>query len=657
MGPLAHVPHCESERVSRPAECGARTITSSQCEVMSFSVTLELQLSDKPSIDVIQTRPSHVRRKAVIHPNMGVPVSADRTVLCDNTLSKVSQGEGNVSEFCAYESILRGRGDAVVRILSSLLPPSRRTGFSHTGIVPDDAAGRLVFLGISRLPRPYISALLHIYSPRFTIVGFQALEVKSRPNLFTPRQVNRSVLARTKLANECLWCEVQLTVMHSGGCRLFTIRSVQFRPKMTYMCVMYTIVYTVSYWVKGNAMRWRSGNTFRGGLGVSSVVRGTIVKLFAFLNRGGLYQFAQGEFSELRMCRDCCGVLLHAPKRTLVITSELVGQCGSFSIPSAAARARVEEKKKDPAMLVFACERAMICGTRALMFSLMRTSWSDQIRLLPDLPQAKWQTKNDYLTRQQLTSIRRQTGRGDVQQQGNQSPEAKYSVLLSNRAVTTSHACSVHFIQVPGSQESSPPHKKAGKFQLRTSHEVSRSAARTLHAAPVQSLARSSDGALNARGSVALIAPMSFSVSNTKKAPATIFPRAYALVSHTSTPWPTASRQLPISRGAKPAPDESALELAALMHVMVRVYKKKRERIMETAVSVCLLRHQLNGNGRGLGLNLPCAAVIKQSCNRRHLARSRTSYRLARPTPAALHYINVSTIAYPAGALLHGMEI
>ncbi|KAJ8888177.1 hypothetical protein PR048_007664 [Dryococelus australis] len=58
-------------------------------------------------------------------------------------------------------------------------------GFSHVGIVPDDAAGRWVFSGISRFPRLCIPALLP-HSPRFTLIGSQDLDVKSRPNLSTP---------------------------------------------------------------------------------------------------------------------------------------------------------------------------------------------------------------------------------------------------------------------------------------------------------------------------------------------------------------------------------------------------------------------------------------------------------------------------------------
>ncbi|KAJ8896124.1 hypothetical protein PR048_001466 [Dryococelus australis] len=59
--------------------------------------------------------------------------------------------------------------------------PSRRIGFnprpdhygfSHVGIVPDDAAGRRVFSGIFRFPCPYTFALLHSqFSPHFTLIG------------------------------------------------------------------------------------------------------------------------------------------------------------------------------------------------------------------------------------------------------------------------------------------------------------------------------------------------------------------------------------------------------------------------------------------------------------------------------------------------------
>ncbi|KAJ8867313.1 hypothetical protein PR048_031114 [Dryococelus australis] len=55
-------------------------------------------------------------------------------------------------------------------------------GFSHVGIVPDNAAGRRVFSVISRFPRPFHSGAAP-YSPQFAHVGSQDLDVKSRPSL------------------------------------------------------------------------------------------------------------------------------------------------------------------------------------------------------------------------------------------------------------------------------------------------------------------------------------------------------------------------------------------------------------------------------------------------------------------------------------------
>ncbi|KAJ8878866.1 hypothetical protein PR048_019455 [Dryococelus australis] len=75
--------------------------------------------------------------------------------------------------------------------LTTVRPPPRRTGLNpppghrgspRVGIVPDDAVGRRVFSGISRFPLLFIPALLHI---SIALIGFQDLDAKSRPNLFT----------------------------------------------------------------------------------------------------------------------------------------------------------------------------------------------------------------------------------------------------------------------------------------------------------------------------------------------------------------------------------------------------------------------------------------------------------------------------------------
>ncbi|KAJ8885779.1 hypothetical protein PR048_011979 [Dryococelus australis] len=61
--------------------------------------------------------------------------------------------------------------------------PGRVTGFSHVGVVLDDAVGRQVYSGISRFSRPLILALLHTHLN--LLIGSQDLDVKRRPNPFT----------------------------------------------------------------------------------------------------------------------------------------------------------------------------------------------------------------------------------------------------------------------------------------------------------------------------------------------------------------------------------------------------------------------------------------------------------------------------------------
>ncbi|KAJ8881451.1 hypothetical protein PR048_017932 [Dryococelus australis] len=84
---------------------------------------------------------------------------------------------------------IRGHGGVVARLLVSPLdkpgsiPGGVTPGFSYVGIVPDDAAGRRVFLGISRFLPPLNSGAV-LYSRRFTLIGFNYLDVKNRPNLF-----------------------------------------------------------------------------------------------------------------------------------------------------------------------------------------------------------------------------------------------------------------------------------------------------------------------------------------------------------------------------------------------------------------------------------------------------------------------------------------
>ncbi|KAJ8878560.1 hypothetical protein PR048_019138 [Dryococelus australis] len=64
------------------------------------------------------------------------------------------------------------------------IPGGFAPGFSHVGIVLDDAAGQRVFFGIMQFPPAFHSGAAP-YTPSFNLIGSQDLDVKSRPIRFT----------------------------------------------------------------------------------------------------------------------------------------------------------------------------------------------------------------------------------------------------------------------------------------------------------------------------------------------------------------------------------------------------------------------------------------------------------------------------------------
>ncbi|KAJ8890889.1 hypothetical protein PR048_010398 [Dryococelus australis] len=85
-------------------------------------------------------------------------------VLLDSDVISLACAVGDQSN---YSCAPWGRGGVVSRLLAfhigktDSIPGGATPGFSHVGIVPDDAAGRRVFSGISFFPDPFIPALLH----------------------------------------------------------------------------------------------------------------------------------------------------------------------------------------------------------------------------------------------------------------------------------------------------------------------------------------------------------------------------------------------------------------------------------------------------------------------------------------------------------------
>ncbi|KAJ8892996.1 hypothetical protein PR048_005577 [Dryococelus australis] len=125
------------------------------------------------------------RRGEVTHWNASQAQNSDYQILGDN------ESTLNICNSKYKLSADGNRGDAMVRQLAShhgktsSIPSGVTPGFPHVGIVPDDAAVRRVFSGISCFPRYCIPALLHTHLA-LPALALETSMFKSRPNLFTP---------------------------------------------------------------------------------------------------------------------------------------------------------------------------------------------------------------------------------------------------------------------------------------------------------------------------------------------------------------------------------------------------------------------------------------------------------------------------------------
>ncbi|KAJ8898064.1 hypothetical protein PR048_003424 [Dryococelus australis] len=77
------------------------------------------------------------------------------------------------------------------------IPSGLAPGFSHVGILQDDAAGRRVFSGISRFPLPGIPALLQTH-PRFTLRELDDSLIPAAARYFTRAHSARQTLGKSR---------------------------------------------------------------------------------------------------------------------------------------------------------------------------------------------------------------------------------------------------------------------------------------------------------------------------------------------------------------------------------------------------------------------------------------------------------------------------
>ncbi|KAJ8872358.1 hypothetical protein PR048_025962 [Dryococelus australis] len=123
-------------------------------------------------------RSETVRRRACVQ-KISAELKAPRAL---------SEGLGLSSQVSANVNSLKGANRFQI-------PGRVAPGFSHVGIEPDDAAGRRAFSGISHFPRFFHSSAAP-YSPHFTLIGSQDLDVKRRSKISPDQRAKTSVLER-----------------------------------------------------------------------------------------------------------------------------------------------------------------------------------------------------------------------------------------------------------------------------------------------------------------------------------------------------------------------------------------------------------------------------------------------------------------------------
>ncbi|KAJ8867901.1 hypothetical protein PR048_031709 [Dryococelus australis] len=125
----------------------------------------------------------------------------------------------------AAADIIRTTPGVLGRGLQSLSPPTNEnrvrvhggvaSGFSHVGIMPNDAAGRRVFLGISRFPSPLHSGAPPL-SPPFSLICSLSLKTSmlgaAKFSLRFPSMTSPFLVTSLKLAD--VWREVYIFLSH-----------------------------------------------------------------------------------------------------------------------------------------------------------------------------------------------------------------------------------------------------------------------------------------------------------------------------------------------------------------------------------------------------------------------------------------------------------
>ncbi|KAJ8889047.1 hypothetical protein PR048_008541 [Dryococelus australis] len=205
-------------------------------------------LRENPLTNGIVRHDSHMRKSGVTRPGIepGSPwweasrLTAQRPWPQNTAQRRISQLLDSISvkllqplsPTSCFSFCFMGRGGKVARLLTSDLdapgsiPGGVAPGFLHAGIVPNDAAGRRVFSGISLFPRPFIPALLHTHlaSPSSALKTsiLRAVQISPTPlhsPVFPPKKA-KDASSLYSISWSAKRQHTELDVVMYEGCRL-----------------------------------------------------------------------------------------------------------------------------------------------------------------------------------------------------------------------------------------------------------------------------------------------------------------------------------------------------------------------------------------------------------------------------------------------------
>ncbi|KAJ8874245.1 hypothetical protein PR048_025088 [Dryococelus australis] len=198
VAPWKHAPDRWSREEQNSASCAASSAELERADDEDVDDSAEVEGDVEVMYDCHDCRLDNGiaprQRRARASGTSGVPDNATLSrAIAVKCTSYLRPADARIAAKCKdhsekFHRARQGRGGLVVRLIVSHVgePGSIHDGvapgFSCVGILPNNAANRRVFSGISRFPA---LSFRRCSIPHFTLMGSQDLDAKSRSNLFT----------------------------------------------------------------------------------------------------------------------------------------------------------------------------------------------------------------------------------------------------------------------------------------------------------------------------------------------------------------------------------------------------------------------------------------------------------------------------------------